>query len=325
MAKPFFSIIMANYKTEMFLEEALCSVKNQTYKNFECILINDGSPGLSKKEILAQKKNTIYKNQVDISGYKGQIQWREVFNFVSKMDSRFIAVNKKNGGQGSARNRGLGLASGEFIVFLDCDDVLTPSHLQNIFDKLRVEKKHWSDTVFLFDDVKEFYLENGEKIFRSFPMIQQKAKNPTFHTCLVFNENGLTCSAVHKDLLGKTRFSWLTKSMEDVEILYRLGAQQENKKSRLVFRRISIDTVERRLHDSSITYNDSRDGFKKEKRDKILSYKNLLQNHDLAFRDKILCRLGILRFSLVNKYGIFGKLLKKPLTLLAKIISGWYV
>ncbi|NJK71339.1 MAG: glycosyltransferase, partial [Thermales bacterium] len=45
-ASPFFTIIMPNYKTEAFLEEALDSVLNQTFTDYECILVNDGSPGV---------------------------------------------------------------------------------------------------------------------------------------------------------------------------------------------------------------------------------------------------------------------------------------
>ncbi|WP_298368879.1 glycosyltransferase [uncultured Lutibacter sp.] len=90
------SIIVPCYNQAHFLEEALQSVLNQTYKNWECIIVNDGSTDntdeIAKKWLLK--------------------------------DNRFKYINKKNGGLSSARNAGLKLAIGHYIQFLDSDDLL---------------------------------------------------------------------------------------------------------------------------------------------------------------------------------------------------------
>jgi glycosyltransferase involved in cell wall biosynthesis len=324
MNQPFFTVILPNYKTEGFLEECLMSVKNQTLVDFECILVNDGSPGLDEDEIKSALANSDYINQVDITKISVQNQWKAIFDFVTVDDRRFRSINKENGGQGSCRNFGLNKARGKFILFLDCDDVFDIRHLQSVHDQLMFYQDRWYDSVFLFDNVKEFKIVGGQKVWNIESMIAQKPRHLTYENYLVLNQNGLTCSTIQISTLGNTRFTWLTKSMEDVEILYRLGADFQAKRSKLRFIAIPIDTVHRRLHSSSITFADSQVGFEKEKTDKIKAYQNLLDNEMLTLRQKILCRLGIWRFSLVGKYGIFGKTLKKILTFLAKILSGWY-
>lgn len=96
------SIIVPCYNQSQYLEEVLQSVLDQTYTNWECIIVNDGSP--DKTEQVAKK-------------------WVE-------KDSRFIYLEKENGGLSSARNLGLDNAKGEFIQFLDSDDALDKRKLE---------------------------------------------------------------------------------------------------------------------------------------------------------------------------------------------------
>ena len=90
------SIIIPVYNVENYIDECLKSVVNQTYKNIQIIIVNDGS--------------------TDNSGIICD-QWAEV-------DSRISVYHKKNGGLSSARNVGLAEVSGGYIVFVDSDDVL---------------------------------------------------------------------------------------------------------------------------------------------------------------------------------------------------------
>ena len=90
------SIIIPCYNQGKFLDEALQSVLNQTYKNWECIIVNDGSTDNS--EVIA--KSWIIK------------------------DARFTYFHKENGGVSSSRNLGIKKAKGGFIQFLDADDIL---------------------------------------------------------------------------------------------------------------------------------------------------------------------------------------------------------
>lgn len=113
MNNPKASIIVPCFKQAQYLPEALQSVLEQTYENWECIIVNDGSP--DNTEEVAQ-------------------EW------VSK-DARFIYLYKENGGLSSARNAGISIAKGEFIQFLDCDDIIEEkkleaqiNHLENNLD-----------------------------------------------------------------------------------------------------------------------------------------------------------------------------------------------
>nr|WP_315252783.1 glycosyltransferase family 2 protein [uncultured Flavobacterium sp.] len=96
------SIIIPCYNQAHFLDETLQSVLSQTYSNWECIIVNDGSP--DNTEAVAKV-------------------WAE-------KDSRFIYFAKQNGGLSSARNAGLKVAKGDFIQFLDSDDILGNEKLE---------------------------------------------------------------------------------------------------------------------------------------------------------------------------------------------------
>ena len=94
MNNPFFSIIIPVYNVEKYINGCVESVINQTFKDIEVILVDDGSSDLSA-------------NICD--NYK-------------IADSRIKVVHKKNGGLSSARNAGIKLARGKYIIFLDSDD-----------------------------------------------------------------------------------------------------------------------------------------------------------------------------------------------------------
>lgn len=97
------SIIIPCYNQAQFLPETLQSVLDQTYSNWECIIVNDGSPDNSEEIAL---------------------EW-------CKKDSRFRYHKKENGGISSARNAGLILAKGDYIQFLDSDDLLEKDKLMH--------------------------------------------------------------------------------------------------------------------------------------------------------------------------------------------------
>jgi len=92
--KPEVSIIVPVYNVERYLEECLNSILNQSFQNFEVILVNDGSSDRSAI----------------------------ICNEFTKMDSRIKVIHKKYGGVSSARNIGVSVARGEYIGFVDSDD-----------------------------------------------------------------------------------------------------------------------------------------------------------------------------------------------------------
>ena len=96
------STIITCYNQEDFLEEALSSIAHQTYPNWECIIIDDGSTDASAQ---------IAK------------QWQEA-------DNRFIYFYQENKGRSAARNVGISKASGSYIQLLDGDDTLQPTKFE---------------------------------------------------------------------------------------------------------------------------------------------------------------------------------------------------
>lgn len=102
------SVIVPVYKVEKYLAECIESILNQTYRELEVILVDDGSP--------------------DRCG--------EICDRYARMDSRILAVHQKNGGAAAARNAGLRIASGEYIAFVDGDDYLEPDAYEKLTEAL---------------------------------------------------------------------------------------------------------------------------------------------------------------------------------------------
>lgn len=96
MKTPILSIIIPVYKTEKFLKNCIESILNQTFKEYELILVDDGSP--------------------DNCG--------SICDEYAKKNNRITVIHKKNGGLSSARNAGLDIAKGNYITFVDSDDTI---------------------------------------------------------------------------------------------------------------------------------------------------------------------------------------------------------
>lgn len=106
------SIIVPIYNTEEYLPRCLDSIMNQTYRDFELILVNDGSTD----------------NSVEVC----KKYWKE--------NSNVVLINKENGGLGSARNAGLDRAVGKYIFFVDSDDYIEPECLEKAINTMKTEK-----------------------------------------------------------------------------------------------------------------------------------------------------------------------------------------
>lgn len=102
------SIIVPVYNVEHYLKSCIDSVLNQTYNNWELLLINDGSS--------------------DRSG--------EICDRYAKLDARIKCFHKNNGGVSSARNFGLNNSNGSWIMFVDADDSIAPNTLSVCADEI---------------------------------------------------------------------------------------------------------------------------------------------------------------------------------------------
>lgn len=110
MENELISVIVPVYNVEPYLKECLDSIINQTYKNLEIILIDDGS--------------------LDNCG--------KICDEYAKKDNRIKVIHKENGGLSSARNAGLDIAEGEYISFIDSDDYVAENFIETLY-KLCVE------------------------------------------------------------------------------------------------------------------------------------------------------------------------------------------
>lgn len=102
------SIIVPIYNSEKYLSDCINSIVNQSYFNIELILINDGSSDRSLS--ICQK--------------------------FAKNDARIKVINKSNGGVSSARNYGLDIATGEYISFVDSDDVISEVLYETLLERM---------------------------------------------------------------------------------------------------------------------------------------------------------------------------------------------
>lgn len=102
------SVIVPVYQVEEYLEKCIESIINQTYKNLEIILVDDGS-----------KDNCA-----------------SICDRYQKRDNRIIVIHKENGGLSSARNAGLDIATGELVTFVDSDDYIEEDMLTVLHSNL---------------------------------------------------------------------------------------------------------------------------------------------------------------------------------------------
>ena len=121
------SVIIPIYKVEKYLDRCLESVTNQTYKNLEIILVDDGSPDASP----------------------------EICDKWAKKDNRIKVFHKPNGGVSSARNLGIENATGDYLTFIDSDDTIELETYEKCVAKLNDEV----DTVFF--RMKNIFLDGS--------------------------------------------------------------------------------------------------------------------------------------------------------------------
>ncbi len=160
------SIIIPVYNVEKYIKNAIDTAINQTYKNIEIILIDDGSTDSSGKIC------DDYKN----------------------LDERIVVFHTENGGLSSARNVGLENATGEYLMFLDSDDFFELDAVENLYNAIEEKQadfvignyintnetgEKWNSPVFPYDRFQEFKL-SIEDSFISFYVMNSGVWNKIF-------------------------------------------------------------------------------------------------------------------------------------------------
>lgn len=123
---PMISVIVPIYNVEKYLARCVDSIVNQTYKNLEIILVDDGSPD----------------------------RCPQMCDDYAKKDSRIKVVHKKNGGLSDARNAGMAVATGEYISFIDSDDYVSDDFFECLLDAMNKENSDIAEcsVVKLYED-----------------------------------------------------------------------------------------------------------------------------------------------------------------------------
>lgn len=193
---PEISVIVPVYKAEQYLDRCVKSILEQTYQNFELILVDDGSPDNSPSLCDEWAKN----------------------------DNHIYVIHKENGGASSARNAGLKIAKGRWIAFADSDDWLDRTALKTLYDLanqynvpmaiggMRVVQKYTDASIVMKQNAK--VLSNADLMSRFFRLNGE----PDTHS---------VCGAIiRRDILED--YSFIDGRMnEDVETCYYLARKCE--------------------------------------------------------------------------------------------------
>lgn len=189
---PLISVIVPVYNVENYLDECVRSIVQQTYSNLEIILVDDGSTDAS---------SAICEN------------WR-------KKDKRIQVIHKKNGGLSDARNKGLELASGKYISFVDSDDWIGENLYERMLEKLLDEGAQIAGCKIC--KVYETYIEEQE--------IHSKQQTFSDKEALLTILKGQDFCAVawnklyERDIIGNIRFPY-GKIHEDEYFTYKVVAR----------------------------------------------------------------------------------------------------
>ena len=214
---PKVSVIVPCYNQAQFLAATLDSVLAQTHKNWECIIVNDGST--DDTEAVAKE----YCNK----------------------DNRFVYYKKENGGLSSARNAGLDIAQGDYVQFLDSDDILLPNKFECQIRMMEIEQ---SDVCVCHHSM---FTTDINQTWENF--FSQSTYDLTYHG-FVYNWGETFVIAIHSGLFSHSflknhhiRFDEQVRAMEDwlfwVNIIRAEG----------VFCQLKEKLVLYRVHGSSMT------------------------------------------------------------------------
>lgn len=167
------SVIIPVYNVEKYLIECLESVMAQSYKDYEVILVDDGS--------------------VDSSG--------EICDEYSLKWDNFKVLHKNNGGQSSARNLGLSIAQGEYVLFVDSDDVVSPVMLEVLFQ--------YCDNFDIVSFGMSNFVDTGHRVYKPYMKHRQATytSDSFLRQILLHKEDTSVCSKLFKrSILSNIQF-----------------------------------------------------------------------------------------------------------------------
>lgn len=188
MNEPLISVIVPVYNVEKYLPKCIRSVVDQTYKNLEIILVDDGS--------------------VDSSS--------TICDDLAKTDKRITVIHKKNGGLSSARNAGLNVCKGSYIGFVDSDDYIEPDMYESLMNTVGCNKRTIALTGIAVED------ESGIVLHQDNLNMLDESKEKYIESLLLHKGDVAAWSKLfHKDIIGNTRFDE-SKLNEDLLFIFEI-------------------------------------------------------------------------------------------------------
>ena len=184
------SVIIPAYNIEDYIGRCLDSIISQTYKNLEIIVVDDGS-----------------------RDYTG-----EILDNYAKKDRRIKVIHKENGGVSSARNKGIEAAEGDYIGFIDGDDLIEPEMYKTLVDLLEEENADIAHCGYqmVFPDRIDYYHNTGKKKIQT---TEEGLKDLLSGEMI---EPGLVNKLYKKELIKNCRLNETVKINEDLLMNYQL-------------------------------------------------------------------------------------------------------
>lgn len=198
--KPEVSVVVPCYNYGHLVSETLESLQKQTFSNWECIVVDDGSTD-NTKQVTA--------------------------NYILQ-DNRFRYIYQHNKGLSSARNTGILAARGKFIQLLDADDCIAENKLLNQVNLLKLH----TEISIVYSEVRYFNSGNQDKYFYSLnegnePWMTAYSTHEAFCTALIQNNLfAVNCALFRKEIINTCGlFNTNLKSVEDWEFWVRCSLQ----------------------------------------------------------------------------------------------------
>lgn len=190
--KPIVTIIMATYNRAHYIKETLVSIQNQTYENWECIIIDDG----------------------------GTDNTQEIIAPLLDKDTRFQFVKRKDTyqkGLPGCRNYGLDVAKGDYVIFFDDDDIVHP-------ENLRISVEVLTNTSLSFCHYQKLAFEEIKPVFKKIDLVKQQTISITDIEKVITQQIGLASCTVlwKKDSFKTHRFNEKLMYAEEWECYSRI-------------------------------------------------------------------------------------------------------
>ena len=182
---PFFSIIVPSYNRASFIEKTIESVQNQIFKDWECIIVDDGSTD--------NTENVVGK--------------------ISQKDKRIRYIYQENAERSAARNKGIKNAIGEYVCFLDSDDSYLEDHLYLLHEKIITQSK--PKAMFFTNYILSF---KNELIHQKIPSVGENTLHYLFYNPII---PARVC--IHSKILEKEMFDEEIVVVEDLLLWVRIA------------------------------------------------------------------------------------------------------